>query len=462
MDTKLEKQRQLFESKQKQKRSTPALMTTSDRILSARQRTTSVQEIGSRKTTLAAGTLSVDTLAVDSNGLPSVQVQPMFIHSSRSRPVSPNPQQQLHPVLQLPDEPELQLQSLTLHEDSVSTPVHPKPSTEVQRPSTLKKSSSGDGVNQTDSKSRQTSSRESLLSPDEETDAEARIADERAINDSGIGEADEEEGEEELDEVPLSEITDNLDEFVLKPAPENLLIKCRITRDKRGMDRGLFPTYFLHLEREDGKKICLLAGRKRKKSTTSNYLISTDPTDLSRGGDAYMGKLRSNLLGTHFVLYDGGRSPVKPGTAPEHLRHDLAAVIYEPNVLGFKGPRKMVVVIPGMTADQKRVEIRPLTESDGIVERFKQCRMDSIIALQNKKPQWNEDTQSYVLNFNGRVTQASVKNFQIIHPSDPDYIVMQFGRVAEDVFTMDYRYPLCALQSFAIALSSFDGKLACE
>lgn len=43
-----------------------------------------------------------------------------------------------------------------------------------------------------------------------------------------------------------------------------------------------------------------------------------------------------------------------------------------------------------------------------------------------------------------------------------DYIVMQFGRVAEDVFTMDFRSPLCAVQAFGIALSSFDSKLACE
>lgn len=43
-----------------------------------------------------------------------------------------------------------------------------------------------------------------------------------------------------------------------------------------------------------------------------------------------------------------------------------------------------------------------------------------------------------------------------------DYVVMQFGRVAEDVFTMDYRFPLCTVQAFAIALSSFDSKLACE
>lgn len=36
----------------------------------------------------------------------------------------------------------------------------------------------------------------------------------------------------------------------------------------------------------------LLAGRKRKKSKTSNYLISIDPTDLSRGGESFIGKLR--------------------------------------------------------------------------------------------------------------------------------------------------------------------------
>jgi len=45
-------------------------------------------------------------------------------------------------------------------------------------------------------------------------------------------------------------------------------------------------------------------------------------------------------------------------------------------------------------------------------------RMDNLIELHNKTPTWNDDTQSYVLNFHGRVTQASVKNFQIVHDSD--------------------------------------------
>ena len=37
-----------------------------------------------------------------------------------------------------------------------------------------------------------------------------------------------------------------------------------------------------------------------------------------------------------------------------------------------------------------------------------------------------------------------------------DLVVMQFGRVGKDAFTMDYQWPLCGLQAFGIALSRFD------
>ncbi|CBY42646.1 unnamed protein product [Oikopleura dioica] len=122
----------------------------------------------------------------------------------------------------------------------------------------------------------------------------------------------------------------------------------------------------------------------------------------------------------------------------------------------------MTIVIPGMDLDCERLECQPTNEKETLTSKYDSKTKDNITVLQNKSPVWNEDSQSYVLNFHGRVTQASVKNFQIIHEKEPEYIVMQFGRVDEDVFTMDYRYPLCAIQAFSIALSSFDNKLACE
>uniref|UniRef100_A0A4W4ETE9 TUB like protein 1b n=1 Tax=Electrophorus electricus TaxID=8005 RepID=A0A4W4ETE9_ELEEL len=253
---------------------------------------------------------------------------------------------------------------------------------------------------------------------------------------------------------------DDLEGFVLQPAQQGVTVKCKVTRDKRGVDRGLYPTYYLHLDNE--KKVFLLAGRKRKKSTTSNYLISVDPTDLSRGGENYVGKVRSNLMGTKFTVFNNALHPNRALPDMSNARQELAAIIYETNVLGMKGPRRMTVIIPGMNKDGERVPIRPRSDNDGLLIRCQNRNMENLIELRNKTPVWNEETSSHVLNFNGRVTQASVKNFQIIHNKDQDYIVMQFGRVADDAFTLDYSYPLCAVQAFAIALSSFDGKIACE
>ena len=34
-------------------------------------------------------------------------------------------------------------------------------------------------------------------------------------------------------------------------------------------------------------------------------------------------------------------------------------IFQETNVLGFKGPRKMTIIIPGMNLDHERVDIKP-------------------------------------------------------------------------------------------------------
>ena len=86
----------------------------------------------------------------------------------------------------------------------------------------------------------------------------------------------------------------------------------------------------------------------------------------------------------------------------------------------------------------------------------------NVVKLVNNAPVWHEQYKSFALNFNGRVTQPSVKNYQVVHEVNLDYIVSQFGKVDTDLYTCDYSYPLCALQAFTIALSSLDNKLGCD
>ncbi|KAK6042972.1 Tub family protein [Cooperia oncophora] len=247
------------------------------------------------------------------------------------------------------------------------------------------------------------------------------------------------------------------------------------------MDKGIYPTFFL------------LAARRRKKSTTANYLISTDATDLKREGTAFVGKVDTPRNDVHLITIWWRRTREIEPLKRMFDRSSLLSYMYvnvddevlikiwinrrttvipkkypsDTNVLGFKGPRKMHILIPGIydVNTYERKSIRPSGGNDAkdtLLERYRQRRTDDIIVMQNKSPVWNEDSQSYVLNFHGRVTQASVKNFQIIHDHDPDYIVMQFGRISDECFSMDFRYPLSALQAFGIAMTSFHGKLACE
>lgn len=166
----------------------------------------------------------------------------------------------------------------------------------------------------------------------------------------------------------------------------------------------------------------------------------------------------------------------------------MACVLYKQNVLGARGPRKMKVMVPDVDEDGERVSFRPQVivqrisaraparpaylprdpctqaADESMLERYKFAQDDDEVqVLKNKPPKWNDQVGAYVLNFNGRVTRASVKNFQLYNPSkDPEAVLMQFGRVGKDAFTMDFQHPLCALQAFGIALSSFDYKIACE
>jgi len=98
----------------------------------------------------------------------------------------------------------------------------------------------------------------------------------------------------------------------------------------------------------------------------------------------------------------------------------------------------------------------------GFDERENSPRGDcGLLALQNRPPWWNVELGSFVLNFGGRVSVASVKNFQLCDRSDQDHIMLQFGRIeGRHSFTMDFQYPLTAVQAFAIAISSLQSKIS--
>ncbi|XP_076882684.1 tubby-like F-box protein 8 isoform X2 [Bidens hawaiensis] len=321
-----------------------------------------------------------------------------------------------------------------------------------------------------------------------------------------------------------------------QPGSRDGTIQCFIKRDKSKLTYHLFLCLSPALLVENGK--FLLSAKRTRRTTWTEYVISMDPDNISRSSSTYIGKLRSNFLGTKFIIYDtqpphSDSLMLPPGRSSRRFTskkvspkvpsgsYNIAHITYELNVLGTRGPRRMHCIMhsipassldPGGSVPGQPELLHPsrtledsfrnisFSKSMDRSTEFSSSRFSEIMAaavssevpedeksklplvLKNKAPRWHEQLQCWCLNFKGRVTIASVKNFQLIAAQpqpvaaqqppaagasqsaqpEHDKVILQFGKVGKDMFTMDYRYPLSAFQAFAICLSSFDTKLACE
>lgn len=124
----------------------------------------------------------------------------------------------------------------------------------------------------------------------------------------------------------------------------------------------------------------------------------------------------------------------------------------EYGVVGFEfdsgGPSRIEAWVPYVNSNGMVTVWQPDSENASMEAKVEEKDFDRMIFLQNKAPKWDEAHGGHVLNFQGRVTESSVKNFQLccLDSDNPDDIVLQFGRVGKNRFTMDLKFPLSPLQ----------------
>ncbi|KAJ4881726.1 Tubby-like F-box protein 6 [Raphanus sativus] len=288
---------------------------------------------------------------------------------------------------------------------------------------------------------------------------------------------------------------------VKQPGPRDEPIQCFIKRERA---TGIFRLYLGLSPALTGDKSKLLLSAKRvRRATGVEFIVSLSGHDLSRSSSNYIGKLRSNFLGTKFTVYENQPPPVdsrrssksnkrlsqtmrvSPWVTSSTHSYSIASILYELNVLRTRGPRRIQCIMNSVPVSsiQEGGQVHTPTELSNLGSKKKRGLMDfcsgnlggdSVVqeplVLKNKLPRWHEQLQCWCLNFKGRVTVASVKNFQLmaaaaeagkdmnVPEEEQERVILQFGKIGKDTFTMDYRYPISAFQAFAICLSSFDTK----
>lgn len=77
-----------------------------------------------------------------------------------------------------------------------------------------------------------------------------------------------------------------------------------------------------------------------------------------------------------------------------------------------------------------------------------------ISVLVSKLPRWNARSETYELPFKGRAQLSSARNFQAVDNYSRERIVLLYGKMEEEEFSLDFQYPMSPLLAFAVALST--------
>ena len=252
-----------------------------------------------------------------------------------------------------------------------------------------------------------------------------------------------------------------------------------------------------HAEIQNGL-ILSQRSRSRRNSNTSSFVSgseevvdkTTDPDVSSTMGQSRRRSWPTLRYSRRAIANDtGDNAPAARDffSKKRFVEEEVGVITYTANLLGNR-PRIMDVCIPkisdgGSVSPSWKSNIDAAFEmgmDESMMSRFKQLQQFSsqqensqvpmgqnnsegggnrgmspdefgLLALQNRPPWWNAELGAFVLNFGGRVSVASVKNFQLCERSNQEHVMLQFGRIeGRHSFTMDFQHPLSAIQAFSM------------
>lgn len=213
----------------------------------------------------------------------------------------------------------------------------------------------------------------------------------------------------------------------------------------------------------------LMTARRKPTSRSLQFMVTTSPLVKTKHHNSYMGKVAANSTASAFSIFDFGLDKyIDKDTA----RHEVGAVMFRrffsnedskrrhlvPGsdegvgaVLADKTMSGVLVILPKLSDDDQPTRFRPQFVGDTVICRFAQ-EDDSLMQLRAKPPTWDPDRGGFYQDWGHRSPRPSIKNTVLCMDGFPDEKVLQFGRLNDNCFCLDFTYPFSPYQAFSVAL----------
>ena len=188
----------------------------------------------------------------------------------------------------------------------------------------------------------------------------------------------------------------------------------------------------------------IFSAHKIKNKLRGNYIITSDYE-----GKNKIAQINSSLFKNEYIMYDDGISPKINMNKKDSLNYNLRRYLLEVKKTNENNFLKGYIFMPEVNFEMNQFFNKDKEKKDKLSKLKKGIKI-----FQTEEPSYDIVKKVYMNKYSSRVKISSNRNFRLIFEDNKmKKIILECGKVNDNIFIMDFSTPLSPLEAFGISIS---------
>ena len=188
----------------------------------------------------------------------------------------------------------------------------------------------------------------------------------------------------------------------------------------------------------------IFSAHKIKNKLRGNYIITSDYE-----GKNKIAQINSSLFKNEYIMYDDGISPKINMNKKDSLNYNLRRYLLEVKKTNENNFLKGYIFMPEVNFEMNQFFNKDKEKKDKLSKLKKDIKI-----FQTEEPSYDIVKKVYINKYSSRVKISSNRNFRLIFEDNKmKKIILECGKVNDNIFIMDFSTPLSPLEAFGISIS---------